>query len=63
MNTKTETDGRDDFIGITLAVLMFALQGCMLMTMTTERVANQDPGSRSAIVADAGDRAFHGNPV
>lgn len=63
MNTKTESDGRDDFIGITLAVLMFALQGCMLMTMTTDRVADRDTGTRSAIVAVAGDRAVHGNPV
>ncbi len=36
MKTNTETVTRDDLMGITMAVLMFMLQGCMVLAMSTD---------------------------
>ncbi len=36
MKTNTETVTRDDLMGITMAVLMFVLQGCMVWAMSTD---------------------------
>lgn len=52
MNTGSESVTRDDLMGMTMAVLMFVLQGCMLMAMSTDHLAAAElSGARSAVIA------------
>lgn len=57
MNTKPETGTCDDLIGITLAVLMFALQGCIVLSMTTDRVGGTSGAARGAMVTAAAEHS------
>jgi len=62
MNTRSESVTRDDLMGMTIAVLMFVLQGCMLLAMSTDRVvAAELSGARSAVIAMHGDSAASGH--
>jgi hypothetical protein len=45
MKTKTASFTRDDLMGMTLAVLMFVLQGCMVVAMSTDRVVAAELGA------------------
>lgn len=63
MNTKIETGHRDDIIGLTLAVLMFALQGCMLLTMTTDSLAADHGALRGTVLVAGADDIGSGSPA
>lgn len=63
MNTKSELVTRDDLIGLTLAVLMFALQACMLMTMSTDRMAGIFGPAHGTIVAAEAARSANRIPA
>lgn len=62
MKTNTESVSRDDLMGMTMAVLMFVLQGCMVLAMTTDRlVASELTTGHAAVIAAHSDSAGSGN--
>ncbi|OGT81699.1 MAG: hypothetical protein A3H91_10525 [Gammaproteobacteria bacterium RIFCSPLOWO2_02_FULL_61_13] len=62
MKTSTESVSRDDLMGMTMAVLMFVLQGCMVLAMSTDRVvAAELTGARGAVMAAHADSTASGN--
>lgn len=61
MKSRSESVTRDDLMGMTIAVLMFVLQGCMLLAMSTDHLAGaQMTGARSAVIAAHADSAASG---
>ena len=61
MKTSTESVSRDDLMGMTMAVLMFVLQGCMLLAMSTDHlVAAELTSGHAAVIAAHTDSAGSG---
>lgn len=63
MKTQSEATARDDLIGLTLAVLMFALQACMLLTMSTDRGAGMSGPAHGTVVAAEAARSANRIPA
>ena len=62
MNIKTASVTRDDFMGMTIAVLMFVLQGCMVLAMSNDQLAAaQLTGVHGAVIAAHADATDSGN--
>jgi acyl-coenzyme A thioesterase PaaI-like protein len=62
MKTNTKSDTRDDLMGMTIAVLMFVLQGCMVLAMSTDHlVAAKLTAVHGAVIAAHADSAGSGN--
>ena len=59
MKTNTESVTRDDLMGMTIAVLMFVLQGCMVLAMSTDYLVAAEltavHGTMIAAHADSAD--------
>jgi hypothetical protein len=54
MKDATRTTIRDDLIGIALAMLMFALQGAMVLSMSSDDLATTPAAPRGGMIAAAG---------
>ncbi len=64
MKTNTESVTREDLMGMTIAVLMFVLQGCMVLAMSTDRlVAAELTAVRGAVLAAHADPADSGHLI
>ena len=62
MKTNTESITRDDLMGMTIAVLMFVLQGGMVLAMTTDHlVAAELTAVHGRVVAAHADSAGSGD--
>lgn len=64
MKTNTEIVTRDDLMGMTIAVLMFVLQGCMLLAMSTDHlVAAELSAVHGAVLAAHADASDSDNVI
>ena len=64
MKTNTESFTRDDLMGMTIAVLMFVLQGCMVLAMSTDHLVTAELSAvHGAVFAAQVDTAGTGNLI
>ena len=62
MKIETASVTRDDLMGMTIAVLMFVLQGCMVLAMSTDHlVAAELTAVHGAVIAAHADSAASGD--
>ena len=62
MKTNTESVSRDDLMGMTIAVLMFVLQGCMVLAMSTDHlVAAELTAVHGTVIAAHADSSGSGD--
>ena len=62
MKINTASVTRDDFMGMTIAVLMFVLQGCMVLAMSNDHLAAAElTGVHGSVITAHADAAAPGN--